>query len=261
MKNILSIAIAGIMLFTLAFSFSSIAKADNNSDGDKVTICHRTNSTSNPYNTETVDENSVNGQGNGDHLLHIGSVFNPNTNYPAPHNGDQWGDIIPPFNNNNQSYDNPQTSLNWPAGQSIWANNCNIPTPTATPTITPTTTPTATPTCTPTPTPTVTATPTATPTITPTVTATPEEPTPTPTITPTSEEPTPTPSATVVGGSSSKKKIVPTVLGTSTGQGGEALPVTGANVNYDWIYYFLIIGSLLGTYYLKNVGWKKLGVK
>lgn len=101
-----------------------------------VTICHRTNSITNPYVQETVAASSVDGDngndnGQGDHLLeHTGPVFDVNTTYPTPHNGDQWGDIIPPFDTNNASYDNPQTSLNWvdnATGQAIWNNGCNLP--------------------------------------------------------------------------------------------------------------------------------------
>src|SRR6185503_1075203 len=69
----------------------------------RVTICHRTNSVTNPYVKITVDEASVDGNegndnGQGDHLLeHLGPVFDANNPPPPPHNGDQWGDIIPPF--------------------------------------------------------------------------------------------------------------------------------------------------------------------
>lgn len=101
----------------------------------QVTICHRTDSVTNPYVKETVaaasvDGDSGNDNGQGDHLLeHTGAVFNPNTSYPTPHNGDQWGDIIPPFDVDGNSYDGPpQTSLNWTTdGQAIWNNNCNVP--------------------------------------------------------------------------------------------------------------------------------------
>ena len=98
-----------------------------------VTICHRTNSVTNPYVIITVDEASVDGDagndnGKGDHLLeHQGPVFDVNNPPPPPHNGDQWGDIIPPFYSDGVTLTG-YPSLNWDAaGQAIFANGCNIP--------------------------------------------------------------------------------------------------------------------------------------
>lgn len=74
---------------------------------NKVTICHRTHSVTNPYVRITVSQNSV-GNGNGKHggnshdqwsSVLFGSkpspnVYNPAVNYtPAPEK--KWGDIIP----------------------------------------------------------------------------------------------------------------------------------------------------------------------
>lgn len=61
---------------------------------------------------------------------------------------------------------------------------------------------------------------------------------------------------TVSGGGT---KITPQVLGT-TAPSAQPLPVSGADVNYNWIYYFLIIGSLMLTYYLKVRGWQKIKI-
>ena len=95
-----------------------------------VTICHRTNSVTNPYVLITVDEASVDGDngndnGQGDHLLdHLGPVWDANTTYPPPHNGDQWGDIIPPFYSDGSTLTG-YPSLNWDAaGQAIFDNGC-----------------------------------------------------------------------------------------------------------------------------------------
>lgn len=104
---------------------------------DKVTICHRTNSTTNPYVQETVavssvDGNAANDNGQGDHLAeHTGPVWDPTVTYPAPHNGDQWGDIIPPLYDDGTPDGLP--SLNWvnqdgspnALGQAIFYNGCN----------------------------------------------------------------------------------------------------------------------------------------
>jgi hypothetical protein len=99
----------------------------------QVTICHRTNSVTNPYVVITVDEASVDGDagndnGQGDHLLeHLGPVFDVNNPPPPPHNGDQWGDIIPPFYSDG-STPTGYPSLNWDAeGQAIFENGCNVP--------------------------------------------------------------------------------------------------------------------------------------
>src|SRR4029079_7285800 len=110
----------------------------------QVTICHRTNSVTNPYVQITVDEASVDGKsgndnGKGDHLLeHLGPVFDVNADpdiaYPPPHNGDQWGDIIPPFYSDGSTLTGYPT-LNWfnedgsdnTAGQDIFNAGCKIP--------------------------------------------------------------------------------------------------------------------------------------
>lgn len=119
----------------LALSLAYLVRPALATEGDphKVTICHRTNSVTNPYVVETVDVASVDGDngndnGKGDHLMeHLGPVWDANTVYPTPHNGDQWGDIIPPF------YDDGVTptgfpSLNWDAaGQTLFDNRCNFP--------------------------------------------------------------------------------------------------------------------------------------
>lgn len=72
-------------------------------------------------------------------------------------------------------------------------------------------------------------------------------------------QPTPTPTPSSGGQTNIRKpKISPQVLGTQAPVEGEALPVSGADINYDWVYYFLIIASLMTTYYLKVRGWQKI---
>jgi len=68
----------------------------------KVELCHRTNSTTNPYRVIEVSVDATNGEFVGpDHTGHDGPAFDftgdPSVLYPPPHNGDQWGDIIPPY--------------------------------------------------------------------------------------------------------------------------------------------------------------------
>jgi hypothetical protein len=78
----------------------------------QVTLCHGTNSDANPYNTTTVDASGAYDA----HLGHTGPVWN--STLKDDHIA--WGDIIPPFTLAGQVY-----SLNWPAGQAIFANDCH----------------------------------------------------------------------------------------------------------------------------------------
>lgn len=111
-KRIVNSLAAGVLLFS-QFVVMPAASATNNDD---VTICHATNSVTNPYEQKTVDDSAVNGIGGGDHYLeHKGAVFNT-----SMHNGDHWGDIIPPL-------PGVHSGLNWDAqGQLIWNNDCSV---------------------------------------------------------------------------------------------------------------------------------------
>jgi hypothetical protein len=88
----------------------------------------------NPYVKIDVDEASVDGDngndhGKGDHLMeHLGPVWDANTFYPTPHNGDQWGDIIPPFYNDGVTLTG-YPSLNWnAAGMALFfEKGCDFP--------------------------------------------------------------------------------------------------------------------------------------
>jgi len=119
MKKIIFIILI-LLIASLGLFLTSKVFATNN---DNVTICHKNNG--NGWSKITVDDDAVNGQGNGDH----------NT---SQHQNGQ--DIIPPgyWDNNGR---------NWTTeGQAIYNNNCNVPQPTPTPTATPTVTPEVTPT-------------------------------------------------------------------------------------------------------------------
>jgi hypothetical protein len=130
-KQMIAAASASVVLVLGMAGGIAAASANPNAkddDGHKVTICHRTNSVSNPYTVNSVDFDAATGalkdNGNGDHTNHTGPVFNPNTTYPTPHNGDQWGDIIPPYTwDEGGHYD----GLNWTAeGQAVYNNGeCN----------------------------------------------------------------------------------------------------------------------------------------
>lgn len=109
---------------------SSLALGATSASGDpsaNVTICHRTNSNTNPYEQITVDESAVDGLGGGsDHLgAHTGPLWDPTLK--ADHV--KWGDIIPPFDVNHNPRPDPSLIANWPAGQDIFDNGCAPLTP------------------------------------------------------------------------------------------------------------------------------------
>jgi hypothetical protein len=87
----------------------------------KVTICHRTSATTNPYRMITVSVNSIiSSSGHSEHnttrtnkvnpqdnTTNGSGVFNPSFSYPS--NRKWWGDIIPPFTHSGGNY----AGLNW----------------------------------------------------------------------------------------------------------------------------------------------------
>ena len=73
-----------------------------------MTICHRTNDRTNPYNQITVTIP----QANGHAAEHNGPIFTPDG--PRP-----WGDIIPPI-------PGLPGGQNWPEGQAILDNGCEV---------------------------------------------------------------------------------------------------------------------------------------
>ena len=130
------IALLSVLFLAVVLGIGSFASTASATQGTehKVTICHRTKSITNPYVQITVDVASVDGDsgndhGKGDHLAeHTGPVFDPAVD---THSGDVWGDIIPPLYADGTPDGMP--SLNWDeAGQAIFNNGCNVPTPTET---------------------------------------------------------------------------------------------------------------------------------
>ena len=100
---------AATLAVGLTFAGMTAAEAAPRTN-EKVTICHRTHATTNPYRKITVSMSSIVGNGNsgnghGDtttgnnshnpYNVNAGKVFNPTFSYPA--NQKQWQDIIPPF--------------------------------------------------------------------------------------------------------------------------------------------------------------------
>jgi hypothetical protein len=89
----------------------------------KVTLCHATQSASNPYSLVTVDVAAVLDGGHGDHT---GPIFDPSV--PKQ---DGWGDIIPAFDfGPGEQYPGMNLTAD---GQAILAANCVVsPTTTTT---------------------------------------------------------------------------------------------------------------------------------
>lgn len=130
---------------------------DNGGGNQKVTLCHRTNSETNPYVRITVSINSV-VKGHG-HDGHGGPIFQAGMKSAKQ----KWGDIIPSFTYPTKGGDTATYGgKNWPAGQAILDAGCAVETE-------PTTTTSTTPTTSDTPTVTASTTPTVTDTVTPTV--------------------------------------------------------------------------------------------
>ena len=111
------IVLAVPQLAFVAFAvFATTASATKPPD-HKITICHATDSYTNPYVVITVDVASVQFAG---HQGHDGPIF-----FPDIPKHEKWGDIIPPTSNDGTR---PVTPKNWtPLGQSIWANGCRVP--------------------------------------------------------------------------------------------------------------------------------------
>ncbi len=162
----------GVTMLGSALAVSAAkAQAVPSPEGPKITICHATASTNNPYTENTVDQNSIfDGKEANGHGLHTGPIFNPDGGKDQP----SWGDIIPSFTVGENIYPGLNATSD---GLSILKNSCEISTPS------------------PSPTPTVTVTVTAQPSATPTITVT-AQPSATPTVT--STETVPGPTVTVV---------------------------------------------------------------
>jgi hypothetical protein len=124
------LAIFSVIGATLAaLAVGGIGVLSASAQAEKVDICHRTDSATNPYVAISVDISSVDGdtgndQGQGDHFAeHKGPLASSEAvAQNLKDNGIEWGDIIPPVAGHQ--------GLNWPAGQDILENDCNFVTPT-----------------------------------------------------------------------------------------------------------------------------------
>ncbi len=108
---------AGLMAILLGMFGIAVAGATQGDPEHTITLCHATDSYSNPYITESVDVASPLFQG---HDGHNGPIF-----FAAIPKGTKWGDIIPAFD---FGEDLKYTGKNWTAeGQAIQANDCTAP--------------------------------------------------------------------------------------------------------------------------------------
>lgn len=113
-------SLALISLPTAGFAAGSGQGASKGNSNGKQTICHATNSNTNPYVVETPNKN---GDVDG-HAKHTGPIWDPTLK--ARHIS--WGDIIPPFTYNNHGVTAQFPGLNWTTdGQAWFANNCKQP--------------------------------------------------------------------------------------------------------------------------------------
>jgi hypothetical protein len=105
-------AAAVLMLVIVRGSFAAPA--------DKITICHATNSASQPYISVTDSLDGSNGSSQNDHTLHTGPIAT-SEEVAQQLKDDQidWGDIIPPVGD--------FAGLNWTEeGQAIYNNDCSF---------------------------------------------------------------------------------------------------------------------------------------
>lgn len=110
-RKYVAVLLVGLLVALGLTVWATIADA---TPSEKVTICHATNSESNPYTSNNVNTSSVDEQNN--------RYLNGHGNHP--------NDIIPPFTSPEGTYFPGQ---NWDEeGQAIWNNGCKVPGPTTT---------------------------------------------------------------------------------------------------------------------------------
>ncbi|MFP5256690.1 MAG: LPXTG cell wall anchor domain-containing protein [Acidimicrobiia bacterium] len=122
---------AGILLAVTGLVAAPASAGQGQGSGyGEITICHRTNAPDNPYTLNRVSFRSTDGSlvGN-DHLGHGGPAFDYTADpedddypYTTPRDGDQWGDIIPPYEWEGGSY--PGSEAWQGSGAAILAAGC-----------------------------------------------------------------------------------------------------------------------------------------
>jgi LPXTG-motif cell wall-anchored protein len=122
----MSFVVMGLGAVLVLLGIMPSAGATKPSPEHKITLCHRTDSYTNPYVVITVDIASVQFEG---HDGHNGPVF-----FPSIPKHQKWGDIIPPFN---FGPGHVYAGKNWTsAGQAVFDNGCasvTVPPPSTAP--------------------------------------------------------------------------------------------------------------------------------
>lgn len=136
MKQFTSIGLVAVLVLSaVLLSVSSVTSAHHNpghqqgppAEEAKVTICHATNSATNPYTQIEVNQSAADGiAGNsGQQPDHYSEHTGPLASSEAvaqqlKSDKIDWGDIIPPIEGIHEG-------RNWSAqGQAMWNNNCNF---------------------------------------------------------------------------------------------------------------------------------------
>lgn len=122
-KKIVKASVCVALLGVALLHVPTAGATKPNDEGEhKVTLCHATDSYTNPYVEVTVDVASVHFEG---HVGHTGPVF-----YPAIPKHTKWGDIIPSFDyGEGHSYAGMNLS---DEGLKILENGCNFECPVTT---------------------------------------------------------------------------------------------------------------------------------
>jgi len=116
-----ALIMAGGVVLMLPSPGNAAVNDNRGNKNDKQTICHATNSDTNPYVVNTPNKN---GDVSG-HADHTGPIWD--ATLKAAHIS--WGDIIPPFAYNDHGDAALFPGLNWSTeGQAIFNNGCVVPT-------------------------------------------------------------------------------------------------------------------------------------
>lgn len=122
-RRALGLAVVGATAGVLGVSATGLA-GTNESSEKKVTICHRTDSMTNPYVMETVNKNAIINQVSGEtegHGNHVAVA-------PDPPKKGKWSDVIPPFSLEGKGPAEGKTwqfaGLEMPKGQALIDNGC-----------------------------------------------------------------------------------------------------------------------------------------